>query len=145
MQALGLETEVCTDKHVENLAITADPETTDVLDIRVLAQLAVIQRNGRPGFVERIITLFLQTASDLIKDLEAASANNEPVGLYRASHTLKPCSATLGALSLAALCEALEEMARSGSLQNPEVRVEEIAEEYKRVEAALKGFVCHAD
>jgi hypothetical protein len=36
-------------------------------------------------------------------------------------------------------------MARSGSLQNPEVRVEEIAEEYKRVEAALKGFVCHAD
>jgi hypothetical protein len=81
MQALGPETEACTDKHVENIAITADPETTNVLDTHVLAQLAVIQRNGRPGFVERIITLFLQTASDLIKDLEAASANNEPVGL----------------------------------------------------------------
>jgi hypothetical protein len=58
----------------------------DALDLRVLAQLAAIQRNGQPGFVERVITLFLQTASNLIKDLEAASANNEFDTLYRASH-----------------------------------------------------------
>jgi HPt (histidine-containing phosphotransfer) domain-containing protein len=116
------------------------PESLDALDLSALAQLAAIQRNGRPGFVERIISLFLQTASDLINDLEVASANEEAAALYQASHSLKPCSATVGALPLAALCETLEGITRSGSIQNAEARVEEIAKEYKRVEAALKGF-----
>jgi len=107
------------------------------VDLGVLAQLDAIQRNGRPGFVERVILLFLQTASDLVKELQTASADNRTASLYRASHTLKPCSTTVGALSLAALCETLEGMARSGSVENAEARVEAITEEYKRVEAAL--------
>ena len=127
------------------IAVAPNPKTMDALDLRVLAQLAAIQRNGRPGFVERVITLFLQTASNLIKDLEAASAKNESDTLYRASHTLKPCSATVGALSLAALCETLERTARSGSVPNSAARVGAIAKEYKRVEIALKGSICGAD
>jgi HPt (histidine-containing phosphotransfer) domain-containing protein len=90
--------------------------------------------------VQCVISLFLQTASDLINDLEVASANDEAAAPYHASHSLKPCSATVGALSLAALCETLERITRSGSIQNAEARVEEIAKEYKRVEAALKDF-----
>ena len=43
---------------------------------QVLAELANIQRNGRPGFMDRVITLYLQTAAELIADLEAASAAN---------------------------------------------------------------------
>ena len=130
---------------LDDIAVAPNPKTMDALDLRVLAQLAAIQRNGQPGFVERVITLFLQTASNLIKDLEAASANNESDTLYRASHTLKPCSATVGALSLAALCETLERMARSGSVPNSAARVGAIAKEYKRVEIALKGSICGAD
>ena len=130
---------------LDDIAVAPNPKTMDALDLRVLAQLAAIQRNGRPGFVECVITLFLQTASNLIKDLEAASAKNESDTLYRASHTLKPCSATVGALSLAALCETLEEMARSGSVPNSAARVGAIAKEYKRVEIALKGSICGAD
>jgi HPt (histidine-containing phosphotransfer) domain-containing protein len=124
---------------LNSVVTTPHPEPLDALDLRMLAELAAIQRNGRPGFVKCVIALFLQTASNLIKDLEAASANNERVSLHRASHTLKPCSATVGALSLAALCEALEQSARSGSVRHAEARVEEIAQEYKRVEAALKS------
>ena len=123
----------------------SDSEPIDSLDLRVLAQLATIQRNGRPGFVEQVIALFLQTAPNLIRDLQAASARNECANLHRASHTLKPCSATVGALSLAALCEALERMALSGSVENAQAKVGKIAEEYERVEAALKGSLCVAD
>ena len=130
---------------LDDIAVAPNPETMDALDLRVLVQLAAIQRNGQPGFVERVITLFLQTASNLIKDLEAASANNESDTLYRASHTLKPCSATVGALSLAALCETLEGIARSGSVPNSAARVGAIAKEYKRVEVALKDSICGAD
>ena len=121
--------------------LASDP----ALDPRVLAELANMQRNGRPGFMDRVITLYLQTAAELIADLEAASASDELAVLHRASHTLKPCSATVGALSLAALCETLEQMARSGSVPDPAARVAAIAEEYKRVEAELKDRLCNAD
>jgi len=36
-----------------------------------------MQRNGRPGFVDRLIALHLQTASELIADLEAASVSDD--------------------------------------------------------------------
>ena len=121
--------------------LASDP----ALDPRVLAELANMQRNGRPGFMERVITLYLQTAAELIAELEAAWASDELAVLHRASHTLKPCSATVGALSLAALCETLEDMARSGSVPDPAARVAAIAEEYKRVEAELKDRLCNAD
>jgi HPt (histidine-containing phosphotransfer) domain-containing protein len=119
------------------MAAVLEPVSDPALDPRVLAELANMQRNGRPGFMDRVITLYLQTASELIADLEAASASDELTVLQRASHTLKPCSATVGALSLAALCDRLEQMARSGSVPDPAARVAAIAEEYKRVEAAL--------
>jgi HPt (histidine-containing phosphotransfer) domain-containing protein len=125
--------------------MAAEPVSDPALDPRVLAELASMQRNGRPGFMDRVITLYLQTAAELIADLEAASASDELAVLHRASHTLKPCSATVGALSLAALCETLEQMARSGSVPDPAARVAAIAEEYKRVEAELKDRLCNAD
>jgi HPt (histidine-containing phosphotransfer) domain-containing protein len=123
----------------ENFArpVAAEP----ALDLQVLAQLAAIGRNGRPDFMDRIVTLFLLTAPRLIKELEIASEAVEIAALHRASHSLRPCSATVGALSLATLCEALETLARSGSVPNPTARVAAIAREYKRVEAALIGSV----
>ena len=49
---------------------------------------------------------------------------NQAATLYRASHTLKRCSATVGALSLAALCETLESATRRGSIPDPAAGVE---------------------
>jgi len=82
---------------LDDIAIRNGGDTTGPLDPRVLTELSEIQRKGRPGFMQRIITLYLQTAAELIKELEAASVSNEAAILYRASHTLKPCSATVGA------------------------------------------------
>jgi HPt (histidine-containing phosphotransfer) domain-containing protein len=123
---------------LEKTAI-AKPADDPALDVRVLAELANMQRNGRPGFMDRVITLYLQTASELIGELKAAAATDEPAVLHRISHALKPCSATVGALTLAALCETLEHMARSGSVPDLAARIAAIAEEYNRVEAALMG------
>jgi hypothetical protein len=58
---------------------------------------------------------------------------------------LKPCSATVGALSLADLCEALETAARSGFVVDPTARVEAIADEYKRVGLALAASMSSND
>ena len=55
-----------------HLAVAIDPALPDVL-----AELARMQRNGRPGSMERLIALYLQTASELIADLEAASVSDD--------------------------------------------------------------------
>src|SRR5256885_9950357 len=75
---------------------TSNPDLLAALDPGVLAELAHMQRNGRPGFMQRVIELYLRTAAELIGELETASVKNEPAMLFRASHTLKPCSATVG-------------------------------------------------
>ncbi len=117
----------------------AEPEDEihPAIDVRVLEELAHMQRHGQPGFMNRVITMFLETAPTLIAHLEAASASDGLAVLQRTSHTLKPCSSIVGALSLAALCESLEQMARSGSVPDQAARVAAIVEEFTRVEASL--------
>ena len=122
---------------LDNIAVANLPETTGPLDPRVLAELAAMQRNGRPGFMQRVIALYLQTAAELIKELEAASVSNEASTLYRASHTLKSASANVGAVLLSAHCKELEALARTGSVADAPSRVAAIVEDYRRAGAAL--------
>ena len=116
-----------------------DRDAAAPLDVGTLAQLSAIQRKGRPGFMDQVITLFLLTAPNMIKDLEVAARTDEVIALRRLSHSLKSCSAVIGALSLASLCEALEAVARGGSVLDAHARIGAIAHEYNRVEAALTG------
>jgi hypothetical protein len=114
-----------------------DRDAATPLDVGTLAQLSAIQRNGRPGFMDQVITLFF--APSMIKDLRVAADTNKVVALHHISHSLRSCSAVIGALSLASLCEALEPVARGGSVSDASARIGAITQEYNRVEAALTG------
>jgi signal transduction histidine kinase/CheY-like chemotaxis protein/HPt (histidine-containing phosphotransfer) domain-containing protein len=107
------------------------------IDDSVLNALAQLQREGRPDIVNRVITLFLESAPALLKDLEQAAATGDTTLLHRASHTLKSASANVGAALLSARCRELEMMARSGSVADAAVRVETIVGDYQRAKAAL--------
>jgi len=116
-----------------------DRDAVAPLDVGTLAQLSAIQRNGRPGFMDQVITLFLLTAPSMIKDLQVAAGTDEVVALHHVSHSLRSCSAVIGALSLASLCEELEAVARDGSVSDANARIGAISQEYNRVETALTG------
>jgi HPt (histidine-containing phosphotransfer) domain-containing protein len=58
--------------------------------------------------MDRVIKLFLETALEFVKELGDASASGDAVRLQRASHSLKPCSATVGASVLSAHCGDLK-------------------------------------
>ena len=66
---------------------TSNPDLLAALDPGVLAELAHMQRNGRPGFMQRVIELYLRTSAELIGELETASVKKEPAILYRTSYT----------------------------------------------------------
>jgi signal transduction histidine kinase/CheY-like chemotaxis protein len=114
-------------------------EATDLepIDDSVLNALAQLQREGRPDIVNRVITLFLESAPALLKDLEQGAAKGDTALLHRASHTLKSASANVGAALLSARCRELEMLARSGAVPDAAARVETIVGDYQRAKSAL--------
>jgi two-component system, sensor histidine kinase len=109
----------------------------DPIDTRVLNGLAGLQREGRPDIVNRVVTLFLESAPLLIKELESAVASGDLALLHRASHTLKSASANVGAAQLSARCESLEAAARTGNVTDLRSRVQAIVDTYRLAESAL--------
>ena len=113
------------------------PLPTEPIDDAVLNNLAQLQREGRPDIVNRVITLFLESAPALLKDLQDGAAKGDTAVLHRASHTLKSASANVGAALLSAHCRELEAMARLGPVPDAAARVDTIAGDYQQAQAAL--------
>jgi CheY-like chemotaxis protein/HPt (histidine-containing phosphotransfer) domain-containing protein len=122
---------------VATVAPTPVPLPTEPIDDAVLNNLAQLQREGRPDIVNRVITLVLESAPALLKDLKDGAAKGDTAVLHRASHTLKSASANVGAALLSAHCRELEAMARLGPVPDAAARVEAIAADYQQAQAAL--------
>ena len=116
---------------------TANSTAAQVLDESVLNALGQLQGKARPDFVNQVIIIFLETALALLADLKNGSETGRVAMLHHASHALKGCSATIGAVSLLVLCGELEAAARTGAVPDAPARVDAIVEEYRRVETAL--------
>ncbi|MEZ5542587.1 MAG: ATP-binding protein [Pseudomonadota bacterium] len=93
--------------------------------------------DGGDRLQERIITLYLQTAPQHMQDMHAALQHNDAHSLSRTAHTFKSSCAQLGAEKLAALCNRLDTLARSGSLQGAVKIMERIEIEYARLSRIL--------
>ena len=107
------------------------------IDDAVLDKLALLQREGRPDIVNRVITLFLENAPGLLKELQDGASNSDMPALRRACHALKASSANVGAVTLAAHCEELEAMVRFEMVPDAAARVAAMVEDYRRVHEAL--------
>ncbi|HEV2300953.1 MAG TPA: response regulator [Stellaceae bacterium] len=115
-----------------------------VLDEAALTTLRQLQRAGRPDIVKRTIDLYLENAPRLLKELQEGAETDDVAALGRASHTLKSNSANVGAVRLAALCNDLETLARSGLVPESRALVATVVEEYAAVNAALSVHVTTA-
>jgi len=73
--------------------------------------------------------------------MQTAIAHKEAEPLRVAAHTLKSSSANVGARMLSDLCRELEELGRSGSLENAATKFSQLHNEYQRVDAALSDEI----
>lgn len=108
-----------------------------VLDDAVLELVSRLGGKSEPEFLDRLITMFLESALTLLAELRRGLVDVDVVALRHASHTLKSCSATIGASRLAERCKELEMMARTGAVPDAAIRIDAIAHEYQYVQAAL--------
>jgi PAS domain S-box-containing protein len=106
------------------------------IDTAVLEDLSA----GMEEIVPELIGLYFDSAPNLLADLRQAIAQEDGGLLFRAAHTLKPTSATLGAIALATLCEELEHMGRVGALEGAVEKLAQVEAEYQRVKVALEAI-----
>jgi PAS domain S-box-containing protein len=89
------------------------------IDLSQLAALREIQQPGQADFVTELIDLFLSETDLHLKTLRAAVINNDGVEVRRLAHLLKGSSANIGARSMAALYEEMENKARANGDDEP--------------------------
>jgi HPt (histidine-containing phosphotransfer) domain-containing protein len=104
----------------------------------VLKDLAALQEEGDPDIVEEVGGIFLSHAPAKIEAIAESASKRDLQALERAAHSLKSSSAYLGAMRLSAMCRELEEQARSGLVNEPEVKAQLLKEEFLRVKLDLE-------
>lgn len=117
----------------------AAPRAT--LDPVALARLRELDPDGRNGVVTRVLGAFESSLARMLAQVAAlpASAPAAPgsPGLAEIAHTLKSSAASVGALELSALCDAIEKRERGGRGDAASERLHDIARLLTEGEAAL--------
>jgi two-component system sensor histidine kinase/response regulator len=92
---------------------------------------------GDPVFLAEMIDSYLaDTPGQLAAMREALEAGNSEV-LQRSAHSLRSTSINFGAERLVELCQQLEDLARSGALDDAPARLAHAETEFGRVRRAL--------
>ena len=116
--------------------VAAPVPTAPVLDGTTLDRLRATVGSD---FLAEMIEAFLRDTPKLIRELRQSLAGENVEVFRRAAHSLKSNSAIFGAMTLSALCAALDEQATAGTLHGAAERVGYLESAYERVRVALEA------
>jgi CheY-like chemotaxis protein/HPt (histidine-containing phosphotransfer) domain-containing protein len=107
------------------------------IDASALSELESLAGDDNPGFLAKIVALFLEGLQGDLGLMENALLSRDSAAMYARAHDLKGSSANLGALKLASICQSLEGAAEGGRWDEVETQFSLFKEELGRVEAEL--------
>jgi HPt (histidine-containing phosphotransfer) domain-containing protein len=113
------------------------PVAQGPLDRKALDRIRALQRKGEPDTLARVAALYLDASPRLLGSIQAAITESDGAKLRNAAHSLKSCSASLGAEALAAMCKELEERGRKEDFANVQIVLSLLESEYAAVRHAL--------
>jgi PAS domain S-box-containing protein len=120
-------------------APASQPDSDEpLLDPTVLAGIRQLQRPGREDVVARVIQVYATEAPRLLVRLHEALDHADAEEVRRAAHSLKSCSASVGAVRVAALCKEVEARGRAQNLAGVEAMIDALGTEYERAAVALR-------
>jgi CheY-like chemotaxis protein len=119
----------------------ASPSAGDdeVIDQQVLDQLSALRINGKPELLARTINLYLIESPKLVHKLQQAAAAANAPEIARSAHSLKSCSANVGARVLSRYCSDIEASARRADTDEARKLFPMIEAEHGRVQSALSA------
>ena len=93
---------------------------------------------GAHDFVVRLIDEFLSESSTRLAALADAARRDDAPAVQTASHGLKGAASAVGAYGLAAICDQLETLARTATLDGTPALVRRLDAEYARSASAAQ-------
>jgi PAS domain S-box-containing protein len=103
------------------------------------ARLDALRNAIGEDFVE-LITVFLDSAAEVLENLRKACRRGDRDGVHRQAHTLKSSAANVGATALSALARHLESEAKAGSVSNAAAGIDQLERELAHVKPLLLQF-----
>ncbi len=119
---------------------TSQQALEEVIDPVVIAGLHQLRMPGKSDPLADLIDLFLKEAPGQLEAMEKAIASNDTDSMARtgsAAVGLKGGASNLGARTLAALCDEIEQAARTGWLADAKPVLDQAKLEFERVRTAL--------
>jgi len=156
--ASGMDDYVCKPVHPDELArvllrwITDDTPTprepamperdpADVLDAKIVAQLAMLREPEGPDILSELLEAFRDDVPARVEEIRTGIESGDAAAVERGAHTLKSASGNLGAARVAVLCEELESCGHSGDLsRTPELFARLQAETPVAIDALADAF-----
>jgi CheY-like chemotaxis protein len=114
---------------------------TPMIDSTVLAQLREFDPSGDSGLVKKLLAIFLDTVTVTLRQIDQAFAAGDAHGVQRGAHGLKSACANVGAITLAALLQNLEALARDDKLEAAGPVLGEIHRAYDRAVGEIKDLL----
>ncbi len=118
---------------------TASGEPT--LDAAVLETFKQVIGDDTGEMVTEIITCYLTQTPLILETMRIAAAEGKTADIYRAAHSLKSSSASLGAMGLSHLCQQLEEITSNDPVSEYADLLNTIKTEYEQVVVAFNQFL----
>ncbi len=111
-----------------------------VLDRATLQNLReMMGTDADEGMVE-LLDCYLTETPKLLQTIRDALAADDAIVFNRATHTLKSSSASLGAMTLAKLCQAMEASSQHGLLSQDMAQMQPLEAAYEHVKLALQEY-----
>jgi HPt (histidine-containing phosphotransfer) domain-containing protein len=117
----------------------SDP--TSVLDAAALARLAELDPQGSAGLVQRVLTTYANALERSRQELLLLRQPMQHEPLRHLAHTLKSSSASVGALTLSALCAQIEHHVRSQPSGDIGKLLDAMQAEMQRVAGAVQTML----
>jgi len=115
--------------------VVQHPSQTAPIDGQILEDLRRLIEE--PEVFCDILRAYLQETPRLLAALQTANTQGDTLTMQQTAHSLKSSSATLGALSLSALCAELETLERANSTVDPDTILSHMTVAYEAVKEAL--------
>lgn len=125
------------------------PENFEDVDLSVLLDFEAAQCEGDPDLIVELIDLYLAGVPQQLSAIKDFQLKADEISLKRAVHNLKGSSANLGVISIAKLCEELEQMNFTEASDKDNACVNQLDHAFARVRcfflAVRENRVCAAN
>ncbi|MRR55231.1 MAG: Hpt domain-containing protein [Deltaproteobacteria bacterium] len=117
---------------------TEHHEHEAMIDWSILEMLRSLRKKDGPDPGTKLINIFISSSPALLNSMQAAIQAASPESLANAAHSMKSGSLNMGATGLGELCAKLEQIGRSGTMNEAEDLLAKINREYVAVVAAFE-------